>query len=67
MIKISLPKIENLFKIGENSLFKINLSRKKFIIPFILALCQSRSIEFESSPLPFAQKVIKARVLSAKC
>jgi len=58
MIKISLPKIENLFKIGKDTLFKINLSRKKFIISFILGLCQSRSVEFEEIALHLNDAVV---------
>ncbi len=46
MIKIDISKVEKLFDIGSRFGTKINLARKKFIISFVLAMCLSRSVQF---------------------
>jgi hypothetical protein len=47
MVKINVSKVEKIFEISKSFGLKINLSRKKFIISFIMAMCLSRSVKFE--------------------
>lgn len=46
MIKIDIAKVEKIFEIGQRFGAKINLARKKFILSFIMAMCLSRSVQF---------------------
>jgi len=47
MVKIKVSKLEKIFEIGKSFGLKINLSRKKFIISFVMSMCLSRSVRFE--------------------
>ncbi len=52
MIKLIKTKVQHFFDLGQNFIKnKINLSRKKFIISFALAMCMARSVHFQEIAL----------------
>jgi hypothetical protein len=52
MIKLIETKVQHFFDLGQNFIKnKINLSRKKFIISFALAMCMARSVHFQEIAL----------------